>query len=269
MARSARKHADPAKPLRKAPVQIGTLDAAALIGELRHLHETAEDPDVERMPADDELFTALLYLESHAGALKTEEARHTAALHRVKLWEYLREQTDLHQSRAIADARSAGVPWARLAPALAVNAPSAAYNKAIRTRAAIFRDRADTTHDRRPLRRTPEAVLAAERQASQQAAAEERAQLEAARRHRIVAPVAQRLLDHRADLDGSSDVSDWLDEIAAVLPDCQTPTQLVSLEIYMKAVVRALRKTERTTTRPVATSPDAQLAYVAAAELVE
>ncbi|WP_331732482.1 hypothetical protein [Streptomyces sp. NBC_00989] len=264
MARPSRKPTPPTKPLLKAPMRIGSFNAAATISELRRLHAAAEDPDLDQMAADDEVYQALLYLEAHAGALKTESAQREAAVYRVKLWEYVREQTDVHQAKAIAHARAAGVEWADLAPAMAVNAPSAAYNKAVRMRAALL---VDPDTGGRALRRTPEAVLEAERAASARVAAEHRAQAEAERRHRVLAPVAQRLLDHRSGLDNEENVTYWLDQIDAVLP-CQTPTQFVSLETYVQATVRALRQVERTTARPAATTVDAQLAYAAAVELL-
>ncbi|MFI6658146.1 hypothetical protein ACIBL8_21785 [Streptomyces sp. NPDC050523] len=265
MARPARKSAAPTKPLLKQPVRIGKLDAPAIIGQLRKLHEEAEDEEIGQMPADNELFQALLYLESHAGALKDEQARRTAAVQRVKLWEYLREQIDSHQAKAIEHARAAGAEWTELVPALAVKSPSAAYNKATRLRAAEL---SNLSRGNRSVRRTPEAVLDAERQAALRAAAERRAQEVAARRHRLIAPVAQRLIEHRSGLDNDGEVTFWLDQIAALLPSCQTPTQLVSLETYVEAVVRELRKVERATAGPAATTADAQLAYAAAAELV-
>ncbi|MCX4598294.1 hypothetical protein OG819_55140 [Streptomyces sp. NBC_01549] len=232
---------------------------------MRQLHEEAEDKEVGRMPADEELFRALLHLEARAGALKSGEARRKAAITRVKLWEYLREQADVHQAKAIEDARAANAEWAELVPALAVNTPSAAYNKATRLRAAAL---TDLSHGDRPVRRTPEAVLEVERQAALRAAEERRAQKHAARRHGLVAPVAQRLIEHRAGLDDDGEVTFWLDQIAAVLPRCKTPTQLVSVETYVEAVVRELRKVERATARPAASTADAQLAYEAAADLV-
>jgi hypothetical protein len=265
MARPARKSPAPTKPLLKSPVRIGNLDTAAVIGELRQLHEDAEDENVAGMPADEELFGALLYLEANAGALKSEKAQRQAAIARVRLWEYLREQADLHQAKAIDHARAAGAEWADLVPALAVNTPSAAYNKAKRLKAATL---TDASRGDRPVRRTPEAVLEAERQAAARAAAERRAEEEAARRHALLAPVALRLLEHRAGLDDDGEVTFWLDQIAAVLPSCQTPTQLVSLRTYMEAVVREMRKTERVTGRPAAWSAEARLAYAAAVEIV-
>ncbi|MFC9916214.1 hypothetical protein [Streptomyces sp. NPDC127197] len=178
MARPARKSTAPTKPLLKPPVRVGNLDTAALIGELRQLHEDAEDENIGGMPADEELFRALLYLEANAGAVKREEARRKAAITRVKLWQYLREQADIHQAKAVEDARAANAEWADLVPALAVKTPSAAYNKAKRLQAAVL---TDLSRGDRPVRRTPEAVLEAERQA---------AEAEAARRHALLAPVA-------------------------------------------------------------------------------
>jgi hypothetical protein len=265
MARPSKKSTTATKPLVRTPFRLGAVDAAAIIGQLRQLHEEADDEDVDRMPADDELFGALLYLESHAGALKSEAARRVSAVERVRLWQYLREQADIHQATAVEDARAAHAEWAHLAPALAVTTPSAAYNKALRLRAAAMPNPSDPG---RPVRRTPEAVLLAERQAAVQAAAARRAEQEAARRHALLAPVARRLLENRADLDDDDDVTFWLDQIEAVLPHCETPTQFVSLGIYVEAVVRELRKTERSTTRPIGRSQRAALAYAAAAELI-
>ncbi|MER6288424.1 hypothetical protein [Streptomyces sviceus] len=263
-----RKSPSPTKPLIRPPVRIGSLNTARLIAELRVLHEEAEDPDVARMPADDELYQALLHLEAHAGALKKEDARREAALVRVKLWEYIREKADIHQARAVETARAAGVEWTDLAPALAVKSSTAAYNKATRLRAAALLDLSPDGVRAVPVRRTPEAVLTAERRAAQRAEEERRAQEQAARRHSLIAPVAQRLLDHREGLDDDEDVIYWLEQIGAVLPDCHTPTQLVGLETYLEAAVRALKTVERTTSRPAAVTAEARLAYAAAAQLV-
>ncbi|MET8168521.1 hypothetical protein ABZT34_30435 [Streptomyces sp. NPDC005329] len=242
MARTVRRSKDLTKPLLRPPVRVGHLDTAAVVGQLRQLHEEAEDEAVGRMPADGELFCALLYLEARAGALKSMTARRASAIERTRLWEYLRQQTDVHQSRAVDDARTAGVQWAQLASALGVNAPSAAYNKALRLRAAVLTNPANPDL---PVRRTPEAVLLAQRQAAAQAAAERRAEEEASRRHALMAPAANRLLQHRAVLDDDDDVTFWLDQIEAVLPHCETPIQFVSLGIYVEAVVRELNKADR------------------------
>ncbi|MFF7764207.1 hypothetical protein [Streptomyces griseorubiginosus] len=264
MARSPRKSSDSAKPLLKPPVRIGSLSPKAILSELRKLHEAAEDKNISTMPADDEVFQALLYLETNAGALKDAKARRKAALDRVKLWEYLREQADIHQAKAVEDARAAGAEWADLAGPLAVNAPSAAYNKAKRLKAAVL---STISPHEPPVRRTPEAVLEVERQAAIRAAAARRAEEAAARRHALLAPVAQRLLEHRTGLDDDGEITYWLDQIAEVLPSCQTPTQLVSLEIYVAAAVREMRKAERAAGRWPATT-EARLAYAAAVEVI-
>lgn len=97
---------------------------------------------------------------------------------------------------------------------------------------------------------------------------ERRATAEATRRHALVEPVAQRLVKHRAGLDDGDEATYWLDEIKAVLPNCHTPTQLLSLQTYVRALVRQLRKTERDSARPAGRTDEARLAYGAAAELV-
>ncbi|MFJ2952902.1 hypothetical protein ACIO8H_35615 [Streptomyces sp. NPDC087226] len=237
----------------------------AAVGELRQLHEEAEDPSVERMAADDEVFSVLLYAEKHASALRKlpPEKRKAAALKRVQLWEYLRERAEVHQARAVTDARAAGAEWIELAPVLAVKVASAAYNKAKRLQAAVLAD--DTAHSEL-VRRTPEAVVAAERRLVRRREAEQRAQEAARHRHHLLVPVAQRLLDHRDGLVLDEDVEYWLDEVAEALPNCSTPTQMVGLRRYLDATVRALSKLEQRTARPVTTHDEARLALSAAVE---
>lgn len=267
MPKRAARSVRPTKPLVKPTLRIGSLDAAAVVGELRQMHENAEDPDVERMPEDHELFGALLYLEKHAQSLHTQpsEIQQAAAVKRVQLWEYLREQADLHQARAVAAAREAGVPWAELAPALAVAAPNAAYNKAKRLKAIEL---TDGTPEGRPVRRTPEAVVQAERRRLREQAAEQRAQENARKRHDLLVPVATCLLEQRSGLVPHDDADYWFEEIEAVLPDCRTPLQMASLGRYLAAVVRALAKLEEGTARPVALTNEARLALSAATELL-
>ncbi|MGW3953700.1 hypothetical protein ACWEKM_22930 [Streptomyces sp. NPDC004752] len=259
MARRTRKSTLPTTPLVKQSLRIGAMDAAAVIGELRQLHEDAEDPSVERMPADDEIYSALLFAEKHAGALRRLPPERQKA---AALWEYLGERAEVHQARAVADARGTGAEWAELAPLLAVKAPSAAYNKAKRLRAAALADEAPC--DAEPLRRTPEAVIAAENRIARQKQAEQRAQDAVRRRHHVLVPVAQRLLDHRDGLVLDEDVEYWLDEVAEVLPNCTTATQMMSLSRYLSAVVRALSKREQRTALPVTTTDEARLALAAA-----
>lgn len=250
---------NPTAPLVKAPVRIGKLDVAAEIGELRALHEKAGDPRVERMPDDAELYGALLYLEQNQDALKPlgEAARKEAAIKRTRLWEYLREQADIHQLRAIDDARAAKAQWSDLAAALAVKAASAAYNKAVRLRSSAPRG---SKPDSEPVRRTPEAILGAERRIEAAARAERRREQKEEARHALMKSVARRLLDHKAELArDNTDAEDWLEEITNVLADCVTPVQKASLATYVSATVRSVQ--------PASVSADAQAALAAAAEL--
>ncbi|GGT72304.1 hypothetical protein GCM10010207_82880 [Streptomyces atratus] len=266
MTKRARSAIRPTKPLLKAPMRIGSLDAPAVVGELRQMHEDAEDPDVERMPADDELFGALLYAEKYVQALRRQppEVQRAAALKRVQLWEYVREQTEVHQVRAVDDARQAGAQWIELAPVMAVGAPNGAYNKAKRLKAVEL---IDETPQSPPVRRTPEAVLKAERRLVLEQAAERRAREAAMRRHELLVPVATRLLAQREFMQRDDDVDYWLEEIEAVLPYCRTPLQMVSLSRYLDAALRALSKVEKRTARPVGFTDEARLALAAAVEL--
>ncbi|MFI8221477.1 hypothetical protein [Streptomyces sp. NPDC085932] len=266
MPRHSRKPFSPTNPLVRKPVRIGKITAAAAVAELRQLHEAAEDPYVERMPAPDEVYSSLLYAERHAEALRVLplERRKAAALIRIRLWEYLRERADVHQARAVADARVMRTEWAELAPALAVKAPSAAYNKAKRLLAAAL---ADASPDAPPVRRTPEAVVEVERRITRQREADERAAEAARKQHHLLVPVAQRLLENRPGLVLDEDAEYWLDELAEVLPNCSTPTQMLGLARYLSAAVRALTKLERNRAQPVARTDEARLALSAAADI--
>jgi hypothetical protein len=52
------------------------IDAAAAAGELRQLDEDARDPDVELMPADDELYGALVYASNTSWRSRTRTRRY-------------------------------------------------------------------------------------------------------------------------------------------------------------------------------------------------
>jgi DMSO/TMAO reductase YedYZ molybdopterin-dependent catalytic subunit len=147
---------------------------------------------------------------------------------------------------------------------MAVGAPNAAYNKAKRLKAVELVDETSPTH---PVRRTPEAVVRAERRLAAEEAAERRAQERAQRRHEFLVPVATGLLEHRDALLRDDDVDYWLEEIEAVLAHCQTPLQMMSLHRYLDAALRALAKLEKQAARSVARTEEARLAVAAAVEL--
>jgi hypothetical protein len=79
-------------------------------------------------------------------------------------------------------------------------------------------------------------------------------------------PVARRLLEQRDEPPLEDDADYWLEEIEAVLPNCRTPLQMLSLNRYPEAAVRALSKVEQRTARPAARPQEASLALSAAAE---
>lgn len=246
--RSRRVPPPAASPLRKAPVRPGPLNAAGLVAELRKLHEDGGDPAVERMPEDTELWGALEHAERHAPAVKDPTLRKNAALKRVELCEYLRQQIDLHQSRAVQDAREAGAQWAELVGPLAVGAPSGAYTKARRLLAAELSEKPEVG----PLRRTPEAVTRVEAELAAAERATFREELRASLRHEATLRVARRLHAVREDLRRDDDADYWLEQIAAVVDDCRTPRQFASLAVYVTAALRHLRRWEEHTGRPAA-----------------
>ncbi|MFE7778515.1 hypothetical protein ACFU5O_32480 [Streptomyces sp. NPDC057445] len=234
------------------------------MGELREMYERAGTAD--GMPEDNELYGALIWMEKNVNILDAakEEARRAAALKRVLLWQYLREQIDRHQLQAVDHARSAGAEWTQLASPLSVGAASAAYNKTQRMRTSSL---TDSTLDGKPVRRTPEAVAQAQRRIAAAERAERRREDGARRVHVLTERIARQLLEHRADIIQDGEVTDWLDEVAAVLVDCRTPTQQVSLATYVAATVRALKQVEQRTARPAATTEEARLVIAAAMAL--
>ncbi|MFH8371394.1 hypothetical protein [Streptomyces sp. NPDC018031] len=252
-------------PLVRPRTRLGPVDTSALVNQMREVYEKAGSAD--GMPDDAELYGALVWAGRHSDRLRTAapEARREAALIRVRLWEVLKERCDPHQAAAVDAAREAGAEWADLAGALAVRTPSAAYNKAQRLRGASL------MVDGQPVRRTPEAVTAAQHELARRQAAEQRREQAATRRHRLVAAVATRLLAHRTDFDAGDerdDVDYWLDEASAVLADCTTPRQQASLETYLRAALRHLDRHTRITARPAARTNEAHAAYAAAASLL-
>lgn len=244
---------------------MGPIDTTATIRELRSMYEKAGTAD--GMPADDELYAALLWVGQNARILDaaTKEVRRSAALKRAALWQYLRDQIDEHQLRAVDDARTAGAEWTDLAPPLAVNAASAAYNKTQRMRTAVLNDPA---LDGRRVRRTPEAAALAKRRIEAAARAERRRTEQANKRHTLTLRVARQLLTHREDLIQDEDVNDWLDEITAVIDDCHTPTRQLSLATYVAALVRAMTAAERRTAMSATGTHESRAAFAAAQALV-
>jgi hypothetical protein len=243
MASPSRRRAPSAdSPLRKARARLGAIDAAGVVAELRDLHEKAGDPNVERMPTDYELWGALVYAEKHALRLAGHpELLRKAALNRVRLWEYIRERADIHQSRAVQTAQQARAEWADLAEPLAVGGASGAYNKARRLLAAEMEEGPGSEG---PVRRTPEAVSRVERERAAARRAESEEQRREQLRQEVTVRVARGLVAVRGELRGGEEVDYWLDQVKEVLKDCRTPTQFVALARYVSAASRELAKAE-------------------------
>ncbi|GAA1126765.1 hypothetical protein [Kitasatospora arboriphila] len=244
-------------PLLKAPLRLDLQRPGDLVDELRRLHERHGGAD--SMPDAGELYGVLLWAERNAHRLDRapESERQQAALHRVTLWQHLREQIDRRQAAAVDAAREAGAQWTALADPLAVNGPSAAYNKAARLRAATLTD-----PDGQPVRRTPEALADAEARIARRQLEDRRRAQAADELHHVLTAVATRLLAHQDALPtADEDVAYWLEELATELED-GTPA---GLHRCLGAAVRALHRHARGSGQPLAATTDA-LAAVAAAE---
>lgn len=109
-----------ARPLSKRPpIRLGQIKTGRIVKRLREPHELGGDPALERFPASEELFLVLERAQTWAGRLKQPEDSPVnvvgeAAVVRAKLWQYVREQADAGQLKAIEDGRAAGVPWTHI-----------------------------------------------------------------------------------------------------------------------------------------------------------
>ncbi|MFG2526008.1 hypothetical protein ACGFU5_44720, partial [Streptomyces sp. NPDC048527] len=112
---------------RRPAIRLGDIETTALVDRLRELYKAGNDPKFEQFPASDELWLVLRHAERWAGELKVDEQRvdpkdvmGEAAVVRAKLWQYLREQADAGQLKAIESGRDVGMPWHRFNEALCV-----------------------------------------------------------------------------------------------------------------------------------------------------
>ncbi|MGI5353531.1 hypothetical protein ACQEU8_35940 [Streptomyces sp. CA-250714] len=234
-----------AAPLRQPPTRLRPMDPGAVVAELRELHVAADDATVEQMPADEHPREALLYAERRAHTLTDPAARRRATLLRVRLWEFLRREADPHQSRAVRDARDAGVHWEDLAEPLGVKkgSASAAESKARRLRATEL----SAMPGALPVRRTPEAVARTEAERAEAERVERLREIREQRRGEATVRLGRELLAVRAELAADEEADYWLDQVAAVVTDCRTPRQIASLGTYVSAALRHLQPVDRHT----------------------
>ncbi|WP_265568933.1 hypothetical protein [Streptomyces hygroscopicus] len=139
------------------------------MSRLRELYLWGGDPAYERFPALHELFLVLDHAQTWAGEPKQPRDSPVnvvgeAAVLRATLWQYLREQADAGQLKAVGDGRAAGVPWQHFTGALCVTSKQGAYRKARRLKAEQVREPGE--------RRTPKVA----REHEDRAAAEQRAE---------------------------------------------------------------------------------------------
>jgi hypothetical protein len=185
------------------------------------------------------------------------------------LWQWLREQIDVHQLRAVDDARSADVEWSRLVRPLGVESVPGAHNKVRRMRAA------EAGANGTPVRRTPEAVTAAlAARAAEEAQARARAQAALARAGRILT-TARLICAQACDLltdDGEGDIEYWIGEVEAVLADVEeagapTEVQVASLAACLSRASQGIRRLARTRGGRAARTEQAAAALDAAASI--
>jgi hypothetical protein len=260
--------AQPKKPRPKRPaIRLGEINTAALVDRLRELYEAGSDPEFEQFPASDELFLVLRHAERTAGELRVDTAKvdpkdvmGEAAVIRTKLWQYLREQADAGQLKAIEAGRAVGLPWHRFNEALCVNTKHGAQQKAQRLKAEQVR--------RPDERRAPETARAHELMD----AAEEVERLGRIARNLPLFPIAHRLchrlLEQREGLvvDGMSEW--WLDDIAEVVDNRTTDLEKANLLDLLASFVREIHKLARDRNQPATTTDEARQALTAATDFV-
>ncbi|WP_152648469.1 hypothetical protein [Streptacidiphilus anmyonensis] len=226
--------------------------------------------ETSSLPAAEELYALLVFAERASRRIGDARLRGEAAVQRVLLWQWLREQIDAHQLRAVDDARASDVEWARLVRPLGVESVPGAHNKVRRMRA----DEA-VGADGVPVRRTPEAVSAAlAARAAEEAEARVRTQVALARAGAVLA-AARSMRAHAADLltdDGEGEIDFWFGEMEAVLAEVDeigapTEAQVSSLSACLSQVSRRIRALAEVSARQAADTAEAAAALEAGASV--
>ncbi|MFC4516417.1 MULTISPECIES: hypothetical protein [Streptomyces] len=227
--------------------------------QLRALHEKGGDPALERFPDPGELFLVLRHTERQASCL-SEPTRGEAAVLRAKLWQFLREQADSGQLRAIDDGRDAGVPWDRFSEALCVTTRHGAYQKALRLKAEQVR----VPHERR----SPETARAYEKRRVAEERAEHVRVTAQVRRFALAQRIARQLLEHRDGLVLEDMAEYWLDELAETVDDRDTDFHQANFCSFLESFVRSVHQHSRDAGQAVAKTVEARQALALATEFV-
>lgn len=257
---------DPAAPLTRPRPRLGDIAMPQVALRLRDLLEQ-QLAETSSLPAAEELYSLLVFAERASRRIGDPEVRGEVAVDRAMLWQWLREQIDAHQLRAVDDARAAHVEWARLVKPLGVESVPGAHNKVRRMQAAQA-----VGVDGAPVRRTPEAVTAAlAARAAEEAQERLRAHAALAQTGRILA-AARSLIAHSCDLltdDSEGDIEYWLGELEAVLADVDrtgapSEAQVSSLLACLSRASLLIRSLAESSHRSAARTDQAAAALTAA-----
>nr|WTB28556.1 hypothetical protein OG781_02325 [Streptomyces sp. NBC_00830] len=233
------------------------------MNRLRELHQWGEDPAFERFPASEELFLVLEHAQTWAGELKQPKDNLVdvvgeGAVLRATLWQYLREQADAGQLKAIEDGRAAGVPWQHFAGALCVTSKQGAYQKARRLKAEQVRESGE--------RRTPEVAREHEDRTAAEQRAERALMLVQERRFPIAQRIGRLLLEHRDGIVLDTWSTYWLGEIAETIDDRDDAAKRARFTGWVESFVRAVHGHARERTQPSTTTEEARRALALATE---
>ncbi|MFI9586469.1 hypothetical protein ACIHCQ_32635 [Streptomyces sp. NPDC052236] len=251
-----------ARPKRPS-LRLGAIDTAGIAERLRELHRLGDDPEFERFPDPAELFLMLRHAERMAGELKqpTEcpvNVVAEAAVLRAELWQFLREQADRGQLKAIETGRSAGVPWHHFAQALCVTSKQGAYQKARRLKAEQVRDPGE--------RRTPEVARDHEKRVMAEERAERAQVLVQERRFPLAQRIGRLLLEHRDGMAMDSWSTYWLGELAETIDNRDDATKRARFTGWVESFVRAIQAHARERNQPATTTEGARQALALATE---
>jgi hypothetical protein len=250
---------------KRPPIRLGEIGTGPIVHRLRELHQLGGDPAYERFPDTEELFLVLEHTQRWAGKLKQPQDSPVnvvgeAAVLRATLWQYVREQADAGQLKAVEDGRAAGVPWDHFAEALCVSSKQGAYQKAQRLKAEQVREPGE--------RRAPEVA----REYAVRAAAEDRAEraliLAQERRFPLAQRIGRLLLEQKDGLVLDSWAEYWLDEVAESIDNRDDAAKRARFTGWVESFVRAVHAHSHEREQPATTTDDAREALAQATEFM-
>ncbi|MFE4678781.1 hypothetical protein, partial [Streptomyces sp. NPDC056723] len=210
-----------------------------------------------------ELFLVLEHAQTWGDKLTQPEnspvnVKGEAAVLRATLWQYLREQGDAGQLKAIETGRAAGVPWHHFTEALCVTSKQAAYQKARRLKAEDVREPGE--------RRAPEVAREHEDRTVAEQRAERALLLVQERRFPVARQIALLLLEHRDGIVMDSWAAYWIGEIAETIDDRDSPDERGRFTGWLESFVRAVHGHARERNEPSTTNEAARQALTKATE---